>query len=117
MKTIIQARNFTLSDELQSHIARRLQIALGRVSEKIRRVSVRLADINGPRGGIDKHCSIQVSLTNAPDVVIEEVQPDLFAAIHRASDRLGRTVVRHLNRQQRPQRGIRPTPQFGDEVA
>ena len=59
---------------------------------------VRLSDINGPRGGADKCCHIQVVLPQLPDVVIEDTEVDLYAAIDRAADRAGRTVDRRLAR-------------------
>jgi ribosome-associated translation inhibitor RaiA len=60
---------------------------------------VQLSDINGPRGGIDKRCQIEVQLKGTPNVVIEDVEADLYAAIDRAAERVGRTVARRLSRQ------------------
>jgi ribosome-associated translation inhibitor RaiA len=60
---------------------------------------MRLSDINGPRGGVDKHCHLQVVLKGLPDVVIEDTEADMYVAINRAVDRAGRTVVRKINRQ------------------
>ena len=59
---------------------------------------VRLSDINGPRGGEDKCCHIQVALAHLPDVVIEDTEADLYAAIDRAADRAAHTVGRRLMR-------------------
>jgi ribosome-associated translation inhibitor RaiA len=60
---------------------------------------VRLCDINGPRGGEDKCCRIQIIMPHLPDVVIEDTMANLYCAIDRASDRAGRTVGRRLARQ------------------
>ena len=98
MQTDIQAHNFTLTNALRVHIERRLGFALSNRDVHIRRVMVRLSDINGPRGGEDKCCHIQVVLPQLPDVVIEDIQADLYAAIDRAADRVGRTVGRRLAR-------------------
>ena len=67
-----------------------------------------LSDINGPRGGADKRCHLQVLLAGLPDVVIEDVEVDLYIAINRATDRAGRTVVRKIDRQQTLIRQNRP---------
>jgi len=99
MQIDIQARNFSLTKALRGHIERRLGFALGSREHHIQRIIVRLSDINGPRGGIDKHCHVQVMLAHLPAVVIEDTQADLYAAIDRASDRAGRTVGRRLTRQ------------------
>lgn len=98
MQIDIQTRNFPLSDARRSHIKRRLDSTLSTREFHIHRVLVRLADVNGPRGGADKCCHIQVVLTNLPDVVIKDTEVDLYAAIDRAVDRAGRTTGRRLAR-------------------
>lgn len=99
MQINIQARNFSLTNALRGHVERRLGFALSTKHIHIQRVLVRLSDINGPRGGADKCCHIQVILPHLPDVVIEETEEDLYAAIDRAAGRAGRTVRRRLTRQ------------------
>ncbi len=99
MQINIQSRSFSLTDALREHIKRRLGFALSTRDEHIQRVMVRLSDINGPRGGNDKQCHIQVRLSHLPDVIIEDTEADMYAAIDRAADRAGRTVGRRLSRQ------------------
>ncbi len=99
MQIEIQARNFNLTEALCNHTERRLGFALSARDDHIQRIIVRLSDINGPRGGVDKHCHIQVVLAHMPDVVIEDTEADMYAAIDRAADRAGRTVARRLARQ------------------
>ena len=86
--------NFSLTDALRSHAEWRLRFALTYFDNHIQRVVMRLSDINGPRGGTDKRCHIQVVLKGLPDVVIEDTEADLYIAIDRATDRAGRTVER-----------------------
>lgn len=100
MQIDIQARNFSLTEALQVHIERRLRFALTCCEDHIQRVVIRLSDINGPRGGADKRCNLQVVLAGLPDVVIEDTEADLYVAIDRAADRAGRTVIRKIDRQQ-----------------
>ena len=95
----IQARNFQLTEALRNHIERRLGFALSSLDDHIQRVLVWLSDINGPRGGADKCCHIQVVSTRHADVVIKDTEVDLYTAIDRAADRAGRTVARRLARQ------------------
>ena len=99
MQIDIQACNFSLTQALRGHIERRLGFALSSRNEYIQRIMVRLSDINGPRGGEDKCCHIQVVLPQLTDVVIEDTEMDMYAAIDRATDRAGRTVGRRLARQ------------------
>ena len=93
MRIDIQARGFELSDGLREHTERRLQFALSWASHSVRTVTVRLSDVNGPRGGNDKCCSIQIPLVRAQDVVIEDTESDLYVAIDRAAERAERAEV------------------------
>ena len=106
MRIDIQARDFPLTDVLRSHAERRLRFALTCCDDHIRRVVMRLSDINGPRGGADKRCHLQVVLAGLADVVVEDVEADLYVAIDRAADRAGRTLVRKIDRQQTAAAGI-----------
>ena len=99
MQIDIQARDFPLTDALRNHAERRMRFALTCCDDHIQRVVMRLSDINGPRGGADKRCHLQVVLAGLPDVVIEDTEADLYVAIDRATDRAGRTLIRKIDRQ------------------
>jgi ribosomal subunit interface protein len=111
MQIEIQARNFPLTHGLRRHVQRRLNFALGTRYEQIQRIQVRLSDINGPRGGNDKCCHIQVALPRLADVVIEDTESNLYVAIDRAADRTSRTVARRLARQRNIHRTRTPITQ------
>jgi putative sigma-54 modulation protein len=95
----IQAQDFTLTTGLRQHVAVRLAYALNHGRDIVSRIVVRLSDINGPRGGVDKCCGIEVRLKGAPALIVEDTQADLYVAIDRASERIGRTLDRRLARQ------------------
>lgn len=92
----IHCRDFVLTDALQEHVLKRLGFTLSRASSHVRRVDVTLADLNGPRGGIDKRCLVQIRLDGQQPVVVQDIQSDLYSAIDRAAGRAGRTVMRRL---------------------
>jgi putative sigma-54 modulation protein len=92
----IHSRGFPLTDAIADHVHKRLGFTLARGGNRVGRVVVRLSDLNGPRGGIDKRCLIEIRLDGLPAVVIEDVQSDLYTAIDRAVGRAGRTVNRRL---------------------
>jgi len=94
-----QTSDFSLTEALRSHIERRLRLSLTSFDEHIRRIVIRLSDINGPRGGADKRCHLQLVLDDLPDVVIEDIETDLYTAIDRATDRARRTLARKIDRQ------------------
>jgi putative sigma-54 modulation protein len=104
MNIQIQARNFSLTDALKSHVRKRIKYALNAGADQIQRIQVRLSDINGPRGGVDKRCLIQVSLAGNTDIIIADTHSDLYAAIGQATGRLSKTLSRKLNRLRRRER-------------
>ena len=114
MQVDIQALGFKLTNGLREQTERRLRLALGSASSHVRSVAIRLSDDNGPRGGVDKRCSIRARLDRAaPLVVIEQQDADLYVAIDRATDRLGRTIFRRLARTAVHRRAAMPMTDFG----
>ncbi len=107
MNIEIQTRHFMLTEGIHDHVQRRLRFALSNRFQQIKRVIVRLSDINGPKGGNDKRCHIHITLPRQADVVIEDVQSDLYRAVDRAADRASRTISRRLSRLRRRGRGSR----------
>ena len=99
MQIKIQAHKFYLTDSLRNYAERRLRFALTCYNDHIHRVEMHLSDINGPRGGADKHCHLHVVLSGLPDVIIEDTELNLYVAIDRATDRAGRAVIRKIDRQ------------------
>jgi len=94
MQIVIQARDFDLTHSLRNHIQRRLNYALSSRDQYIQSILVRLSDINGPRGGSDKCCHIHIVIPQQHDVVIDDTEADMYAAINRAASRASRTLVR-----------------------
>ena len=106
MNIHIRAQGFELTDRLREHTERRLRFALGWADDRLRQVSICLSDENGPRGGEDKRCRIQIAFPGAPNVVIDDTEADLYVAIDRAADRAGRSVARRLERQRDYRRSL-----------
>lgn len=104
MKIAILAKGLELTDALREHVERRLNFALDRAHYHIDKVSVRLSDENGPRGGEDKRCQVQVHLAGTTPVLVEDTELDLYRAIDRAADRTGHSLARQLGRQRRYRR-------------
>ena len=51
MQIEIQSYDFSLTNALRDYTERRLRFTLARGANRIRRITVQLFDINGPRGG------------------------------------------------------------------
>jgi putative sigma-54 modulation protein len=106
MQIEIQAHDFTLTEALEAYINRRFNFVLSSRYDQIKRIRVQLSDINGPRGGIDKRCCIQISIPRLKDIVIEDTESNLYIAIARATDRASRTINRRLARLQQKNRKL-----------
>jgi len=117
MQMDIQSQGFTLTDGIRDYVMKRLAYGLNHGDEAITRVIVRLSDINGPRGGDDKRCLIEVRLKATPAVVIEDTEADLYVAIDRAAERAGRTLARRLARQREFAPGLPEAPLDADWAA
>jgi ribosomal subunit interface protein len=94
----IQAQGFILTDGLRQHVVSRLAYAMNHGRDVVTRVVVRLSDVNGPRGGMDKCCAIEARLKGTRALIVEDTQTDLYVAIDRAAERIGRTLDRRLAR-------------------
>ena len=97
MQLDIRGRNLRLTPALLDHVDRRIRFALGRFAARLSRVAVRVGDVNGPRGGVDKRCWIHLEL-GGKALTIDEVDADLYVAIDRASERAGRATERAIAR-------------------
>ena len=82
----------------REYAARKLETRLGKFARSVHRVTLRVEDINGPRGGVDKRCSIKVVLDGLPSVVVEERHQSSRAAIDVALERTVRAVRRGVQR-------------------
>ena len=96
MKIDIHSSSLVIPAEQRERIGRRAGFALSRLAARIRRVEVRLADLNGPRGGIDKRCRVLLHLERGEPMLVEERGADLPTLIDRAMDRAGRAVRKRL---------------------
>ena len=87
-----------MTEALLAHVERRLRFALSRFGPKIRQAAVKLTDLNGPRGGLDKQCQITVTLSPSGKVRVEATAAALHTAIDLVFQRLERSVTRELER-------------------
>ena len=103
MRFSVSGDRIKVTTGLREYIDRRLYFALGRFGPAIDHVSVRVGDINGPRGGVDKRCQILIKLraSGSNPIAIDDNDEDLRAAIARTSDRAGRAVARAIERKHR----------------
>lgn len=79
-------------------VRKRLEFALGRFTGRVRSLHVTLGDLNGPRGGLDKHCRLAIRLDRPGRLIlIEDLDAEPEAAISRAAERAARAVTRAVD--------------------
>jgi ribosome-associated translation inhibitor RaiA len=102
----IRAAQGDLSPVEREYLRRKLSGKLEKYARSIERISVRLEDVNGPRGGVDQSCRIKVVLRALPSVVFESRDAAQRAAIDGALAGVARTVRRTVQRRRmKPLRG------------
>ncbi|MCX7034704.1 MAG: HPF/RaiA family ribosome-associated protein [Arenimonas sp.] len=106
MRIAILCRGILPTQAIRDYAQRRLKTALGRYQSVLASVQVRLADVNGPRGGVDKHCVVEVGGPAMAPIIVRERDADLYVAIDRAADRIDRATGRRIARMRAPRRGL-----------
>ncbi len=94
----IRVLGATIDAQDRDTIARKLGLRLGKFASSIERVSVRLSDVNGPRGGVDHKCLIKVVLSGLPSVVVEHRDSSLQRAANGAISATAQAVRRSVRR-------------------
>ena len=116
MRVEIRARHGRLTRSLEEQLERRLHFALSRFGDRIQQATVQLADLNGPRGGEDQHCRIEVSLVPSGLIMAEATDAEVVSAVGRAAERVARRVRDALERK-RTLRTRNITPRQTDDLA
>jgi ribosome-associated translation inhibitor RaiA len=100
-----------LDPDHRVYIRQRLGMKLGKFATSIERVTVRVRDVNGPRGGVDHSCRMKVVLEGLPTVVVEERSDTLETAVNGALAGAERAVRRSIQRRRtKPAKGARSKP-------
>jgi len=101
--TLIAAPNIrvhavALDDEDREYIRRRVRTLFRRYGRVAERITVRVRDVNGPRGGVDMVCRIKVVLKGLPSVVVERRSRHLKSAVSTALVAAAQAVSQTLRR-------------------
>ncbi len=92
MQVQICSRGIHLTERLRQHIQRRIDFALERFSQRIRKVGAQVRDLNGPRGGVDKSCQLTISLSSAATMVLEDRSESACAAVNHVVDKASTSI-------------------------
>lgn len=99
MQVLFEARD-PEGAPLRDLAIRRARFVMRRLSWLVPRARICLSDDNGPRGGVDKRCQIELSTQQGGVLVVTTVARDWRTALDGALARAARAVVRRLRRSQ-----------------
>ncbi len=88
------------TEALTAHIERRIAFALSRFYPRLNRIVVRFADLNGPKGGSDKTCTVGFTVKGVGPDSVEARDADLYFAVDQAAAKASRRVARMLEQSQ-----------------
>lgn len=97
MQVLFKSRH-PQADELRALTERRVRFVLRRLGWLVPRADVHLSDLNGPRGGVDKKCQIELRTSGAGSVVVASVASDWRTALDDALARAARYLLRQWRR-------------------
>jgi len=91
------------SDDLEGQLwqqrtADSLRRALRRLQVVVARIKVRLDDINGPAGGVDKRCSVEVLVRGGSPVAVTATARSWQDSVDAVASRIRQRVVLQLHR-------------------
>ena len=108
MKVVFESRDpgAAALRELAEH---RVSFVMRRLTWLVPTAKVQMSDVNGPRGGVDKRCKVELRTEGAGTVVVTSRARDWRSALDAALLRAARGLVRlwQRGRQRRPERSPR----------
>ncbi|GAA4421245.1 HPF/RaiA family ribosome-associated protein [Acidovorax lacteus] len=85
----------------------RVSFVLRRLAWRAQTATVRLEDVDGPRHGLDKRCSVAIQSGDTPPVLVSATARDWTTALNIALARAAQTWKRLLQRQRDSRRRAR----------
>lgn len=98
MKVEIRFRGLESSETLREHAVRRVHAHMSRFGREVQTVLVRISDVNGPKGGVDKRCQVVMRGRSVGVWCVDEQASDAYASVDLAVDRASRALGRLLER-------------------
>ncbi|HJT68577.1 MAG TPA: HPF/RaiA family ribosome-associated protein [Terriglobales bacterium] len=94
MRIRVNVNDADASDAIKNYVERRLRFTLGRFGRRVGHITVRIRP-DGPSGN---QCRIRAEVVPFGQVIAEQTDSDLFAAVDRAAGKIGRQFGRELER-------------------
>lgn len=95
MQIIINpADDVRLSDRFSEHVHTSLEKVDRRFGDWLTRTEAFIKDVNGPKGGVDKHCRLEARPRGIDPVVVDHQDEDVYTCVTRAAEKLEKALER-----------------------
>lgn len=94
----VEVRGLELENSYDHAVRRIVASTLGRFTQRVRSIRIWLEDVNGPRGGEDTRCRIEVQLQPRGGINVSALAIDEYAATARAAVRARELVDRRVKK-------------------
>ncbi len=103
MDVTLDTRKVAVPATYKSRLARRVSGFFTRFDHSVRRLHVTLKDVNGPKGGRDKVCQLNIEMTDGNQIIVQE-RSNRFVRAMGLCIRRARGVVARQVKKKRPRR-------------
>jgi hypothetical protein len=93
MQVLLKSRH-PQAVELRALTERRVRFVLRRLDRIVSGAEVQMSDVNGPRGGIEKRCPVELRADGAGSVVVASMASNWRTALDNALARAARFLMR-----------------------
>lgn len=98
MLILVHGSGFPLARELRDAVEEKIESSFDRFSRRIGKVNAYLADLNGPKKGVDKSIRLVVDVEREPVIVIEERGEDWLVLLESIADRASQSLAKQIKR-------------------
>lgn len=98
MRIYFNDKKKILSEAAVTRIESRTANTLNKFRDDVRSIIITLENANGPRGGIDKVCTILVSLRNRKAFFVTDIDVSASKVVASAIERISHSIGRKLDR-------------------
>ena len=94
MKIDIQAKQLKLGQTFKQNVKVKIRRLFQHNSSTVNRIDVNVSDINGPKGGEDKVCKVNISVGGGKNILVSARAASAYKAVSQAIKKANTTLSR-----------------------
>jgi ribosome hibernation promoting factor len=102
----VRARGFDLTPSMYRRAVDHIAAKIAKHAHGISNLTIRLQDVNGPKGGLDKRCRVELHIAGFAPIIVDETDQDAYVAMDVAGERLRKVVVQLLDERRSRRRNL-----------